>query len=147
VSALEVSSFDWDVVPGPITIDIARGIDSSAVRGHIWLDADLLDAGSFAMGVVQHEYAHQVDFFLFDDFVHAQLLTELGAADWCGETPDVPHSAHGCERFASTLSWAYWPSRENCMRPISAKDESAAMEPRRFRVLMQSLLMAFSSGG
>src|SRR5919201_4343977 len=82
-TALKVSSFNWSLVSSRITIHIVRGVDSYATPGEIWLDADLLDAGTFAMGVVQHEYAHQVDFFLFDDFVHAQLLTELGAADWC----------------------------------------------------------------
>ena len=30
--------------------------------GQIWLDASLLDSGRFSWGVVQHEYAHQVDF-------------------------------------------------------------------------------------
>ena len=140
VSALEVSSFDWNVVPGPVTIDIARGVDSSAARGHIWLDADLLDAGTFAMGVVQHEYAHQVDFLLFDDALRARLLGELGGTDWCGSVPDLPHAGYGCERFASTLAWAYWPSPRNCMRPMSPWDESAAMDSRSFKSLMRSIL-------
>ena len=140
VSALAASSFDWNVVPGPITIDIARGIDSFATRGHIWLDADLLDAGTFAMGVVQHEYAHQVDFVLFDDALRARLLVELGGIDWCGDVPDLPHADYGCERFASTLAWVYWPSPKNCMRPSSPWDESAAMESRRFKALVRSIL-------
>jgi len=140
VSALEVSSFDWNVVPGPVTIEIARGVDSFAVRGSIWLDADLLDAGTFAMGVVQHEYAHQVDFLLFDDPLRARLLDELGGVDWCGGVPDLPHAAYGCERFASTLAWTYWQSHENCMRPMSPWDESAAMAPPRFKALIRSIL-------
>jgi hypothetical protein len=45
VSALEASSFNWTLVPGPITIHIAAGVDSTAAPGMIWLDADLLAAG------------------------------------------------------------------------------------------------------
>src|SRR5947209_12150981 len=65
--ALDASSFDWNLVPATITIHISRGHTSEAVKGEIWLDADLLNAGTFAWGVVQHEYAHHVDFFLLDD--------------------------------------------------------------------------------
>ena len=65
--ALEVSRFDWDLVPAQIRIHIAAGQSSHAARGEIWLDADLLDAGTFGWGIVQHEFAHQIDFFLLDD--------------------------------------------------------------------------------
>jgi hypothetical protein len=63
LNALEVSRFNWNVVPAQIRIHIAPGETSHAVKGEIWLDADLLGAGTFAWGVVQHEYAHRVDFF------------------------------------------------------------------------------------
>jgi hypothetical protein len=66
-AALEASSFDWSLVPQTITIHIDRGHESDATQGSIWLDADLVDAGQFAWGTIQHEYAHQVDFFLLDD--------------------------------------------------------------------------------
>ena len=48
---------------------------------------------------------------------------------------------YGCERFASTLAWAYWQSPDNCMQPSEVADaESAAMAPAAFRALMTSLL-------
>jgi hypothetical protein len=67
VLALEASSFDWTLIPGSVTIHIVPGEPSRSLPREIWLDADLLDAGEFAWGVVQHEYAHQVDYLLLDD--------------------------------------------------------------------------------
>ena len=66
-AALNASAFDWSLVPQQIVVHIAPGIPSEATFGNIWLDSNLLDSGIFAWGVVQHEYAHQVDFFLLDD--------------------------------------------------------------------------------
>jgi hypothetical protein len=140
VSALEVSSFDWNLVRARIAIEIVRGLDSQAVPGRIWLDADLLDAGTFSFGVVQHEYAHQVDYALFDDALRARLLPLLGGDAWCYTTAELPHGDYGCERFASTLAWSYWPSPDNCLKPERAGDESSALPPRRFRALLDSLL-------
>jgi hypothetical protein len=140
VAALNASTFDWSVVPAPVTIEIVRGHDSEAVPGTIWLDADLLDAGQFAWGVVQHEYAHQVDYLLLDDWQRSYLQRFLGGVAWCTEAPGLEHGDYGCERFASTLAWSYWPSPNNCMKPASRLDESAALPPRRFRALVDSLL-------
>jgi len=140
-AALDASSFDWNAVPAEVTIHVVRGADSFAIPGEIWLDADLLDAGKFAWGVVQHEYAHQVDYFRFDDAIRARFLRLLGASEWCyGATLALPHAAYGCERFASTLAWAYWQSPENCMKPESPADEAAAMRPRRFRAVLDAVL-------
>jgi hypothetical protein len=141
-SALEASAFEWSLVPGTVTIHIARGIESEALPGEIWLDGDLLDAGRFAWGVVQHEYAHQVDFLLLTSGARAELAAALGGSDWCYSVPGLAHSAHGCERFASTLAWAYWPVRDNCMRPESPADEAAAMAPAAFRNLLARLIGA-----
>jgi hypothetical protein len=135
VRALEASSFDWDIVPARITIHIRRGVSSHATPGEIWLDADLLDAGSFAWGVVQHEYAHQVDFFLLTPKARAQLLRELGGTSWCSQT-DLRRDQLGCERFASALAWAYWPSADNCMRPQGPRAARVA----RFRKLVSGLI-------
>ena len=139
VAALEASSFDWTVLPGPIAIHIVHGEPSRSVPHELWLDADLLDSGEFAWGVVQHEYAHQVDYLLFDDARRAQLLRELGGRDWCYTVPGLAHDQYGCERFASTFAWSFWPSRENSMRPTHRRDESAAMAPAKFRALVSSL--------
>jgi hypothetical protein len=139
-AALEASAFDWSRVPGTVTIHIARGIESKALPGEIWLDGDLLDAGRFSWGVVQHEYAHQVDFLLLASGAREELAAVLGGSDWCDSARSVPHSAHGCERFASTLAWAYWQVGENCMRPESPNDEAAAMAPAAFRKLLTRLI-------
>jgi hypothetical protein len=133
--ALAASSFDWDVVPARVTIHIRRGVLSHATPGEIWLDADLLDAGSLAWGVVQHEHAHQVDFFLLTPPARAQLLGRLRATDWCAQT-DVRRDQLGCERFASALAWAFWPSADNCMRPEGARPAWTA----RFRKLVSGLI-------
>jgi hypothetical protein len=138
--ALNASKFDWSLVRARITIHIAAGSESFSTPGHIWLSPELLASGSFSWGVVQHEYAHQVDFFLLDDARRAVLTRQLHAADWCYGTPGLPHERYGCERFASTLAWSYWPDRRNSQRPSSAKDESAAMAPGRFRVLVGKML-------
>ena len=139
VAALEASSFDWSVVPGPIAIHIVEGEPSRSIPHEIWLDADLLDAGEFAWGVVQHEYAHQVDYLLFDETQRVLLLKQLGGRDWCYGTPGLAHDQYGCERFASTFAWSFWPSRENSMRPTGRRDESAAMAPAKFRALVACL--------
>jgi hypothetical protein len=142
-SALDASSFDWNVVPTQVTIHIARGIMTShALAGHIWLDADLLDAGKFSWGTVQMEYAHQVHFFLLDDAKRSVLTSALGAKAWCWEKPGVAHGDNGCERFSATLVWAYWPSKDNAFAPASPTDESAAMAPARFRTMLSQLLGA-----
>jgi hypothetical protein len=141
-AALEASAFDWSLVPATVTIHVAPGHDSEATRGNIWLDADLLNSGRFAWGVIQHEYAHQVDFFLLDEAKRAQLLAAVGGDDWCSNNAELEHGNHACERFASTLAWAYWQSADNVMRPQSANDESAAMAPAQFRQLLATTIGA-----
>jgi len=142
-AALDASSFDWNLVPATIAIHISRGHTSEAVKGEIWLDADLLNAGTFAWGVVQHEYAHQVDFFLLDDAKRAALAPQLGGQSWWqGAGAPLAHGQLTCERFASTLAWAYWPSARNSMKPQSRNDESSAMAPAAFRALIAQVLAA-----
>ena len=139
-AALDASSFNWSLVPVQITIHIARDIPSSqAAPGQIWLDAGLLDSGEFSWAFVQHEYGHQVDFFLLDDAKRATLQQALGGLEWFYGEP-LPHSAYGCERFASTLAWAYWQSPDNALEPRSASDESGGMPPAQFRTLLTRLL-------
>ena len=139
-AALEASDFEWGRVPARVTFHIGPGQSARALPGHIWLDSNLLNAGRFSWAIVQHEYAHQVDFFLLDDESRSVLTGALGAAAWCTETAGLPHAFYGCERFASTLTWAYWQSPQNALRPESATDESAAMPPTPFRRLVSRLL-------
>jgi hypothetical protein len=138
--ALDASTFDWNVIPTRVTVHIGPVGISNSRPGHVYLDEGLLDAGRFSWATVQDEFAHQVDFFLFDDATRAQLTTALGARDWCYGVSGFAHHEYGCERFASTLVWAYWPSRDNAYRPAGANDESAALPPARFRALVGSLL-------
>jgi hypothetical protein len=140
-AALNASSFDWSTVPARIHIHVVRGARSHATPGEIWIDADLLDTGRFSWGVVQHEYAHQVDFLVLTDTDRMQLFPLLGGkAWWIPLAVTLTHGQLTGERFASTLAWSYWPSLENSMLPQGPGDESAAMEPARFRTLMQRIL-------
>ncbi len=114
---------------------------SDATPGELWLDSALLDSGVFSWGVVQHEYAHEVDFFLLDDARRAALAPELGGQSWWqGAGAPLAHGQLSCERFASTLAWAYWPSARNSMKPQSKNDESSAMAPAAFRALLAQVL-------
>jgi hypothetical protein len=133
--ALNASAFDWDLVPARITVHVAPAVVSHATPGDIWLDADLLNAGTFAWGVVQHEYAHQVDYFLLNAPARALLSRQLGAGVWCSNSAER-RADLGCERFASAFAWSYWPSPDNCMRPAGARSLSAA----RFRNLVSGLI-------
>jgi hypothetical protein len=142
--ALAASSFNWSLVPGPITIAITPEPASQAVPGKILLDPELLDMGQFSWGVVQHEYAHQVDFALLSDDARAQIERALGGTAWCYADAVLPHSQYGCERFASTLAWAFWQSPSNSMSPATIGSESSGMPPAAFRALIASILGAAS---
>jgi hypothetical protein len=139
-AALDASLFDWSVVPEQVTIRIAPGLAPSAEAGTIELDSGLLHAGRFAWGVVQHEYAHQVDFFLLDDAMRTLLAQGLGGVSWWQTQSALAHQALTCERFASTLAWAYWPSPDNVLRPASTGDEAGGMSAGDFRGLLSRLL-------
>jgi hypothetical protein len=136
-SALDASSFPWGIVPGPVVIHIGRGLASSASPKQIWLDADLLDAGSYSWGVVQHEYAHQVDFALLTPDMRAELHTLLGGTTWCGAEG---HASLDCERFADLVAWSYWTSSDNVMKPQSVTDEGGQVTPALFRSVLAALL-------
>ena len=138
--ALNASRFDWSLVQEQITIHVIPGQEASSTPGDIWLSPELLSTGAFSWGIVQHEYAHQVDFFLLNGDERDFLTQTLHADTWCHEVSGLRHDRYGCERFASTLAWAYWPDARNAMRPSSAKDESAAMKPAPFRALASRLV-------
>lgn len=140
VQALDTSTFNWSRVPGPVTINIGNVGNSHSSPGEIWLDAGLLDTGTFSWGVVQMEYAQQVQFSLLNDQQRTQFIPLLSARQWCYEDPSLPPGANACERFAATLAWAYWPSPQNSMEPSGADDWSASMEPGAFRALVASMI-------
>ena len=125
-AALEASSFDWGVVPVRVRIHIRSGVASHATPGDIWLDPRLLAAGRFGWGVVQHEYAHQVGFFLTGSYERARLMRVFGTRAWCHETRHHSHGANACERFAALLTWAHWRSPWNvAARPDARRGTSA----------------------
>jgi len=142
-SALTASSFPWSVVPRQIAIHVGRGLVTQSTPGQVWLDANLLDSGTFSWAIVQHEYAHQVDFLMLNDDARTALTGVLGARTWCwGSGPDLDHAQYGCERFASTLAWSFWQSPDNALRPEGPGDESAALPSARFKALLGELLKA-----
>jgi len=141
--ALEASSFDWNLVPVQVTIHIVRGLPLSySTPGQTWLDASLLDSGSFSWGVVQMEYAQQVQYMALDAQARSELTSALGAQQWCYDDPSLPRGANACERFAATLAWSYWPSADNSMRPAGRSDWSASMSPKAFRTMLSRLIGA-----
>lgn len=102
----------------------------------------MLDSGSFSWGVVQMEYAQQVQYTTLSAQARSQLASLLGAQQWCYDDPTLPSGANACERFAATLAWSYWPSADNSMQPSSPSDWSASMSPKAFRTLLSQLIGA-----
>ena len=139
-AALNASAFDFNLLPGSVTVHIKPGIETESQQGHVWIDARLLDSGRFSWATVQDEFAHQIDFFLLDDGKRAILNGALGGKDWCYGVAGLGHASYGCERFSSVFAWAFWPAADNAYKPTSANDESAAMAPAKFRALLGSLL-------
>lgn len=138
-AALNASAFDWSIVPH-VTIHVGAYGVSHSTPGDIWLDRGLLGAGRFAWATVMDEYAHQIDFHVLDAPSRAVLQEKLGTSAWCYESAGLSHGANGCERFASMVAWAYWPSKDSSYRPASATDESASMQPAAFRTLLSALV-------
>lgn len=131
-SALAASAFDWNLLTQQVAVHIGRGTGSFGTPGQIWLDADLLDAGRFSWGTIQHEFAHQLDFQLLTDADRAQLQTLLGGSDWCYETAGLRHDQHGCERFAEMVAAAYWVSPDNTAK--------ASVPAAKFRTMLDAML-------
>jgi hypothetical protein len=138
-AALQASTFDWNIVPGQITIHVQRGAASQAAPGQIWLDAGLLDAGRYAWAVIQHEYAHQVDYLVLTDSDRAALQALLGGTSWCSGAEGFAHDDNSCERFATSIAWAYWPSPQNAFDPGQTTGEGW-LRAAPLRTLLGSLL-------
>jgi hypothetical protein len=139
-AALNASSFNWSVLPQTIQVTIEPGAGDSATPGSVSIDPELLDMGVFSWGIVQHEFAHQIDFLLLDDSDRAQLAQAIGGVQWFPRDGAFPHSAFTCERFASLVAWAYWPSPQNVLRPRSTIDEAGAIPAPEFRALLSQML-------
>lgn len=148
---LDVSAFNWGVVPTTITIHIVSAasaltlpnaetygpVAGYAGRGEIWIAGEPLDWGARGWSVIQHEYAHEVDLFLLDDAKRAQLMQLLGGTRWSFDA-QLAHSDYSGERFASMLSWTFWPDAANFNGPRFNKDvgSMANLDPRGFQTLL-----------
>lgn len=144
-AALRASAFDWSIVRERITIRITDCGCAGAVPGIITLDEDTLVRSPYgrryAWGIVQHEYAHQVDYFVLRYRERKRLRRALGGRDWCYRNPALDHDAHACERFAGMVAWAYWPRPGNIQRP-SADHGTRALSPAAFRGMLSDLIGA-----
>jgi hypothetical protein len=144
-AALDASWFDFSRISDRIIVRITHCGCTGAKPGVIVLDEDvILDTSlgaKYAWGLIQHEYAHQVDFFLFQNDDRAALRRILGGKDWCYETSGLRHDDHGCERFAEVFSWAFWPTRDNVQRD-DARGVAPKMKAWRFRSIVNRLLAA-----
>jgi hypothetical protein len=145
VKALQASAFPWGVIPGKVTIHIQPG-PSFATPGDIYLDTGLLNEGTLSWGIVQHEYAHQIDFLLLMPGQRSKLQHLLGGSRWLGGNEvglsgnSAAHGALSGERFASEVAWAYWPSPLNVLRPTSSASEAGHVPVAAFRHEITSLL-------
>ena len=137
-AALAASSFDWGRVPGHVTIHLVPGGSCYATPGQIWLGRRALVHGRAAWGLIQHEYGHEVDYFLLDARARASLDRALGGKTWW-PNGRWRLDQYGAERFASTLAWSYWTSPHNTLVRY-ARAESTAMRPAAFRRLVNRLL-------
>jgi hypothetical protein len=137
VGALEASAFDWSLIGRPVTVQISDCGCAGARPGVVVLDETMLASlpygRAYTRGIVQHEFAHQVWWYALDDSRRSELQAVLGGADLCYEQPALPHDAHGCELFASTLGWAYWPAA------ASRLQGEKVMGARSFRRLMSRM--------
>jgi hypothetical protein len=144
-AALSASTFDFGRVPAQIKIKISRCGCAGARPGVIVLDEAVITEKSlgprYSWGIIQHEYAHQIDYFLFQERDRAAVRRTLGGKDWCYETAGLSHDEHGCERFADVFSWAFWPSKRNVLR-ADAKAIAPRMSPKQLRAFVNRLLAA-----
>ena len=120
IAALDASAFDWSLIGRPVTVQIYGCGCAGSRPGVVVLDETMLASSpygrAYAWGIVQPEFAHQVLWYALDDRVRSELQALLGGADLCYEQAGLPHDAHSCELFASTLGWAYWPVAGNPMQ-------------------------------
>jgi hypothetical protein len=137
IAALEASAFDWSLIARPVTVQIFDCGCAGSRPGVVVLDETMLASSpygrAYTWGIVQHEFAHQVWWYALDDGRRSELQALLGGADLCYEQLGLPHDAHACELFASTLSWAYWRVAGN---PMQAEKAMGAWQFRRLLARM-----------
>ena len=116
-AALEASSFDWDVVKRQVTVHVGAHGTSRSTPGHVWLDGGLLDTGRFAWAIVSTS-THTRSTSQCSTPPIVRGSAPLGAARLVLRGARPRPRDYGCERFATLVSWAYWPSQR--LRPESA---------------------------
>jgi hypothetical protein len=136
--ALDVSKFDFDQVPDLIRIHIQPGETTESLPGDIWVGADWFKLTPTTWGFIQHEYAHQLDFFVLTAAQRAEAATLLGASRWDFDG-ELAHEDYGAERFASLLAYTFWPERTSAESPELDADTRAALANTTIRAF-QSML-------
>lgn len=151
--ALAVSSFDFSQVTQAITVHIVPSTDPHlaggteagySTPGDVWLSTYWLEFGQLGWGIVQHEFAHEIDYYVLTDAQRADLLKHLdpsgSTTSWCDHA--ALYEARPCEWFASELAYAFWPSDANIQAPNYTGNLSGHMTPTAFRAELDSLGLA-----
>ena len=143
-AALDRSAFDWSLVQATITIRISDCGCAGSRPGEILLDERQLTASPFgpryAWGIVQHEYAHQLDFFLLTPADRERVIRRFGGAAWCYEVRGLARDDYGCERLATLVAWAYWRSTANVERPDWLPADAPPLRRDRVRAFVTALV-------
>lgn len=151
--ALAASKFDYGQIPAPVTVHVVPpsdahlegGVDAGySIPGEVWISSRWLDFGAAGWGFVQHEFGHEIDYYVLTDAQRAALLSHLdptgSTTSWCDHS--VAYDARPCEWFASELSWAFWPVGANLQDPTTTKGLSGHLPPDQFRAAVESLGLA-----
>ena len=140
-AALAASTFNWSAVPTRVTIHIKQG-HSHRRRRRATSGSTLGSSAPAALPGPRSRTNTHTRSTSPASTLRRAIASPASSARATGATasPASHHAEYGCERFASTLVWAFWPSKDNAYRPTSSRDESAAMPPQQFRTLVTGLL-------
>lgn len=111
-----------------------------SIPGDVWLSSYWLDFGQAGWGFVQHEFGHELDYYVLTDAQRAELMKLFGASTWCDHSQ--PYTERACEWFASELSWAFWPTQTNLQDPGTTNGLSGHVDPAKLRALIESFGLA-----
>jgi hypothetical protein len=52
------------------------------------------------------------------------VAIHIRRSSWCSGGEAIAHDDNTCERFATAVAWAYWPSAQNAFNPAQASGAS-----------------------
>ena len=123
-AALEVSSFDWSVLPARSS-STSRRSAAPTPRPATSTSTARCSTPAASRGASSSTSSHTRSTSSSSTTRSARRSTQRSAAaTGATASPGLAHSAYGCERFASELAWAYWPSADNSMSPAATHGES-----------------------